>query len=68
MSRAFVSISLINALIRYSPLVCLYFGVKVLILDKYNITQMVLLIFRVRKHVHALHFSPTVSCDSTILK
>ena len=40
-----------------------------LILDKYNITQTVLLFFfHLRKHVNALHFSPAVSCDSTILK
>ena len=49
-------------------MICFYFGVKVLILDKYNITQTVLLFFHLRKHVNALHFSPAVSCDSTILK
>ena len=50
-------------------MICFYFGVKVLILDKYNITQTVLLFFfHLRKHVNALHFSPAVSCDSAILK
>ena len=39
----------INALIRYSALICFYFGVKVLILDKDNITQTVLLFFSLKK-------------------
>ena len=36
-----------------------------LILDKYNITQTVLLFFQLRKHVYAMYFFPAVSCDST---